>query len=156
MASILKPKDNTFQLPEIADPSDLFKYIAEYNGFEYYDTDNTGVTHNEIAAALFFINRIDVGTPVENNARMRFDGVLFIGQPADIGTDTSASTYNAGQFNGIVKALLNLDFARELRFYVACGFETTINNLRPIYNSVRYTKATSCTGVEINYTILIP
>jgi hypothetical protein len=153
--SILKPKDNTYQLPAIADPSDLFKYIAEYNGFQYYDTDSTGVTPNELADALFFINRIDVATPIENNSRMRFDGVMFIGQPADIGTDVNASTYNDGQFINIVKELLNLDFAKELRFYIACDFEITINNLRPLYNSVRYTKATSCTGVEVNYTIWI-
>lgn len=153
--SFLKPKDITYSLPAIADPSDLFKYIAEYNGLQYYDTDSTGVTHNEISDEVFFINRVDVGTPVELNSRMRFDGVLFIGRPADIGTDTSASTYNAGQFNDIVKQLLNLSFAKELRDYTACDFETNINNLRPLYNSVKYTKATSCTGVEINYTIWI-
>jgi hypothetical protein len=153
--SILKPKDNTYQLPAIADPSDLFKYIAEYNGFQYYETDSTGVTPNEVADALFFIDRIDVATPLENNSRMRFDGVMFIGKPADIGTDVNASTYNDGQFINIIKDLLNLDFAKELSFYIACDFETIINNLRPLYNSVRYTKATSCTGVEVNYTILI-
>lgn len=153
--SILKPKDQTYILPAVADPSDLFKYIAEFNGWQYFDTDPTGVTHNEVAADWFFINRVDVATPEAGNARMRFDGVLFIGKPADIGTDTSASTSNSGQFADIVKPLLNLDFAKALRFYIACDFDVTINNMRPLYNSVKYTKAGGCTGVEVAYTILI-
>lgn len=153
--SILKPKDETYILPEIADTSDLFKYIAEYNDFQYYDTDPTGVTPNEIKASWFFINRIDIFTPVEAYSRARFDGVLFIGQPSDIGTDTNASTFNDGQFVDIVKALLNLPFANELRSYVMCDFEININSLRPLYNSVKYTKATNCTGVEVNYSIWI-
>jgi hypothetical protein len=153
--SILKPKDGTYQLPAVADPSDVFRYIAEFNGFQYFDTDPTGVTHNEIAHNWFFINRADVGTPEAGGARMRFDGVLFVGQPSDIGTETSASTSNAGQFVDIVKPLLNLQFANALRFYAACDVEININNLRPLYNSVKYTKAGSCTGVEVAYTILM-
>jgi hypothetical protein len=133
----------------------VFKYIAEFNGFQYFDTDPAGVTHNEIANACFFINRSDVGTPEEGNSRMRFDGVLFIGQPSDIGTDTSASTYNSGQFVDIIKPLLNLEFANALRFYIACDFQININNIRPLYNSVKYTKAGNCTGVEVSYTIWI-
>lgn len=153
--SILKPKDGTYILPAIADSSDLFKYIAAYNGFQYYDTDSTGVTPNEIKPSWFFINRIDVFTPVESYARARFDGVLFIGQPASLSVDVNSSTYNNGQFVDIVKALLNLPFAVELKNYVACDFEIIINNLRPLYNSVRYTKAEGCTGVEVNYTVWI-
>lgn len=153
--SILKPKDETYTLPTIADPSDLFKYIAEYNSFQYFDTDNTGVTQNEILPSLFFINRPDLGTPLVGENRMRFDGVLFVGQPADIGTDTNASTSDNGQFVNIVKDLLNLAFANELRFYIVCDFQMTINNMRPLYNSIKYTKATNCTGVEINYSIWI-
>lgn len=155
MATILKPKDETYTLPAIADTSDLFKYIAEYNGFDYYDTDSTGVTPNEIKASWFFINRIDVFTPVESYGRARFDGVLFIGQPASLSVDVNSSTYNNGQFVDIVKALLNLPFAVELKNYVACDFEIIINNLRPLYNSMRYTKAEGCTGVEVNYSIWI-
>jgi hypothetical protein len=155
MATILKPKDGTFILPAIADTSDLFKYIAEYNDSQYYDTDSTGVTPNEIKPSWFFINRIDVATPVEGRNRMRFDGVLFIGQPASLSVDVNESTYNNGQFVDIVKALLNLDFANELQNYIACDFEININNLRPLYNSVRYTKAEGCTGVEVNYSIWI-
>jgi hypothetical protein len=155
MPTILKPKDGTYILPAIADTSDLFKYIAGYNGFDYYDTDSTGVTPNEIKPSWFFINRIDVFTPVESYGRARFDGVLFIGQPASLSVDVNSSTYNNGQFVDIVKALLNLPFAVELKNYVACDFEININNLRPLYNSVRYTKAEGCTGVEVNYSIWI-
>lgn len=155
MATILKPKDGTYVLPAIADPSDLWAYIAAYNDFQYYETDNTGVTPNEILPQTFFIDRIDLGTPEANRARMQFSGVLFIGEPANIGTDTNAATYNAGQFNDIVKELLNLAFANELNNYVACDFEITINSLRPLYNSVKYTKSTSCTGVEVFYSIWI-
>lgn len=155
MATILKPKDNTYQLPTIADPSDLFAYVAEFNEFSYYETDNTGVTPNEIAQNWFFIDRLDLATPSIGEDRMRFDGVLFIGQPADISTDTNASTFNDGQFVDIVKELLNLDFAKELRNYIACDFQFNINNMRPLYNSVKYTKATNCTGVEVSYSIWI-
>lgn len=154
--SILKPKDGTYVLPPIVDTSDLFKYIAGYNGFAFYDTDPTGVTHNEIPASkYFFANVISLGAPEADAARMRFDGTLFVAQPVDIGTDTNASTYDVGQFEAIVKPILNLDFATDLKSYISCDFQITITNLRPLYNSVKYTKATNCTGVEVNYSIWI-
>ena len=155
MATILKPKDPTYILPAIADPSDLWAYIAEYNEFQYYETDTTGVTPNEILPNWFFIDKIDLATPVEARSRMKYDGVLFIGMPSDIAIDTNASTFDNGQFINIVKALLNLDFANELTNYVACDFQITINSLRPLDNSVKYTKATNCTGVEVYYSIWI-
>lgn len=153
--SILKPKDETYIPPTITDPSDLWAYIAAYNSFQYYETDTTGVTPNEILPNWFFIDKIDLATPVEARSRMQFTGVLFIGMPSDIATDTNASTFNDGQFTNIVKALLNLDFANELTNYVACDFQININSLRPLYNSVKYTKATNCTGVEVYYSIWI-
>jgi len=153
--SILKPKDETYILPAIADPSDLWAYIAAYNEFQYYETDATGVTPNEILPNWFFIDKIDLATPVEGRGRMKFDGVLFIGMPSDIATDTNTSTFDNGQFTNIVKALLNLDFANELTNYVACDFQVINNSLRPLYNSVKYTKATNCTGVEVYYSIWI-
>lgn len=155
MATILKPKDETYILPAIADPSDLFKYIAEFNGFRYYETDLTGVTPNEILPNWFFIDRLDLGAVPRDDVRMRFDGVLFIGVPSDISTDTNASTFSDGQFTDIVKKLMNYAFAVELRAYIVCDFEIFINSLRPLYNSVKYTKATNCTGVEVNYSIWI-
>lgn len=151
----LKLKDETYALPAIADTSDLLKYVADYNGFDYYDTDSTGVTPNEIRPQLFFINRIDTATPLEGFSRMRFEGILFIGQPSDIGTDVNSSTYSNGQFMDIVKALLNLEFAYEFRNYIACDFQISINSLKALYNSVKYTKATNCTGVELSYSIWI-
>ena len=92
MATVLKPKDNTYVLPTISDPSDLWAYIAAYNSFQYYETDTTGVTPNEILPNWFFIDKIDLATPVEARARMKYDGVLFIGAPSDIAIDTNAST----------------------------------------------------------------
>jgi hypothetical protein len=153
--SILSPKTEFYQPPDVADTSDLFKYIAEYNGLQYYDTDSTGVTPNEIQANLFFINRVDVATPAEAYSRMKFDGVLFIGQPSDIGTDVNASSFSNGQYDDIVKVLLNLEFVNDLRNYIACDYQVNINSLRPLYNSVKYTKATNCTGVEVAYSIWI-
>lgn len=153
--SILKPKDETYILPTVADPSDLWAYIAEYNSFQYYETDSTGVTPNEILPGWFFIDRIDTASPVDGRSRMKFDGVLFIGTPANIATDVNTSTFADGQFVNIIKTLLNLPFATELFGYVACDFEISINSLRPLYNSVKYTKAASCTGVEVYYTIWI-
>lgn len=155
MATILKPKDETYILPTIADPSDLWAYIAEFNGFQYYETDSTGVTPNEILPSWFFIDKIDLGVPDPGDSTMQFTGVLFIGTPSDISTDVNASTFTNGQFKDIVKALMNFPFAKELNNYVACDFRININTLRPLYNSVKYTKATNCTGVEITYTIWI-
>lgn len=156
MASILKPKDITYSLPlNASDPSELFAYIAEYNDFQYFDADNTGVTPNEINPETFFVNVPTQAIPDFNRFLMRFDGVLFVGQPADIGTDVNASTWNNGQFENIVKELLNLNFAQDLKNYIACDFEININNMRPLYNSVKYTKAVNSTGVEINYSIWI-
>lgn len=153
--SILKPKDETYILPAIADPSDLWAYIAAYNDFQYYDTDPTGVTPNEIKYATGFINRIDLFAPLIGEDRARFDGVLFIGQPSEINIDTNESTFTGGQFKDIVKALLNMPFAVELRNYIACDYQIIINSLRPLYNSVKYTKTTNCTGVEVYYQIWI-
>jgi|DEB19_MinimDraft_2_1074335.scaffolds.fasta_scaffold79210_2 hypothetical protein len=155
MVTILKPKDGTYALPTIADPSDLWAYIAEFNGFQYYETDPTGVTPNEILPNWFFIDKIELATPVEARSRMKFDGVLFIGAPSDISIDVNSSTFSDGQFTDIVKKLLNLGFANELNNYVACDFQIAINSLRPLYNSVKYTKATNCTGVEVYYSIWI-
>lgn len=155
MATILKPKDETYALPTIADPSDLWAHIAEFNGFQYYETDVTGVTPNEILPSWFFIDKIELATPVEARSRMQFTGVLFIGTPSEISIDVNGSTFSDGQFTDIVKKLLNLNFANELNNYVACDFQITINSLRPLYNSVKYTKATNCTGVEVYYSIWI-
>ena len=156
MASILKPKDNTYTLPlNVSDPSGLFAYIAQYNGFQYFDADNSGVTVNEISPETFFVNVPSLGVPDFGANEMRFDGVLFIGQPADIGTDVNASTWDGGQYQNIVAELLNLAFASEFKNYIACDFRVAINNMRPLYNSVKYTKAVNSTGVEINYSIWI-
>jgi len=121
----------------------------------FFEADTTGVTPNEILPNWFFIDRIEAAVPVEARSRMNYNGVLFIGQDANIGTDTNKSTFDAGQFTDIVKKLLNLEFANELTNYVACDFQITINSLRPLYNSVKYTKSTNCTGVEVYYSIWI-
>jgi hypothetical protein len=133
----------------------LWKYLAEYNGFQYYETDLTGVTPNEILPNWFFIDRIDTAGPVEGRSRMQYSGVLFVGVPSDISTDTNISTSDNGQFVNIVKAVLNLEFANELINYIACDFQISITTLKPLYNSVKYTKSTNCTGVEISYSIWI-
>lgn len=156
MASILKPKDLTYELPlNAADPSELFAYIAEFNGFQYFDADNTGVTPNEINYETFFVNVPGLGAPDFDRNEMRFDGVLFVGQPADIGTDVNASTWTNGQYQNIVKELLNLAFVSDFKNYISCEYRTIITNIRPLYNSVKYTKAVNSTGVEINYSIWI-
>lgn len=153
--SFLKPKDETYVLPAIADPSDLFAYIAAYNDYPYYETDTTGVTPNEIPQGIFFIDRIDLAEPLRSEDRMRYTGVLFIGGPSEISVDTNSSTFNVGQFRNIVKHFLSKDFANDFTNYINCDFQILINSLRPLYNSVKYTKATNCTGVEIFYQIWI-
>lgn len=156
MAIILKPKDDTYILPDnIADPSDLFKYIAEYNGAQYYETDITGYTPNDLKPDMFFADRIDQFAPVLNEDRSIFTGSLFIGVPVDIGIDVNASTFTGGQFENIVKQMLNKAFATALRNYIACDFQFSILTMRPLYNSVKYTKTINCSGVEINYQMWI-
>ena len=155
MASILRPKDETYVLPEASDPSDVFAYLAEYNGFQYYETDLTGVTPNEILPNWFFIDKIDTATLLKAEGRMKYDGVLFIGVPSDISTDVNASTFVNGQFVDIVKQILNYPFALELTNLIACDLQFNVNSMRPLYNSVKYTKATNCTGVEILYSLWI-
>lgn len=156
MAIILKPKDGTYALPDdIQDPSDLFKYIAEYNGIQYYETDITGYTPNDLKPDMFFADRIDQYAPNFQLDQSAYTGVLFIGVPVDIGIDVNASTFTGGQFENIVKQMLNKGFATMLRNYIACDYQFVIQTIRPLYNSVKYTKATNCSGVEIQYQIIL-
>lgn len=152
---ILKPRDEDFIFPTIYTPSDIFKYIAEFNEFQYYETDLTGVTVNEIKPQLFFINRIDLVTPNKQQDEQRFDGYLFVGVPSDISQDVNSSDFNDGQFVNIIEELIKKEFTDSLTNLVSCDYRILINNVRPIYNTVKYTKATNCTGVEIFYSIWI-
>jgi hypothetical protein len=153
----LKPIDETFLPPQINDANDLFEYLAAYNGFSYYETDLNGVVPNEIAYALFMVNRIDLVTPINSTKENRHDGFLFMAIPSEIGTDVNQSTFDAGQFENIIKDMISNSFINQLRNYVICGvnLQFTINNIRPLYNSVKYTKSTNTTGVEISYSLWI-
>ena len=146
---ILKPKDSTYLLPAADNTADIFAHIAAYNEADFYETDNTGVTPNEIKQSLFFIDRIETAVPRQND-RTRFNGFLFVGIPSDFGTDVDNLQ---GQFENIIKELLSKGFIDALYNYVACDYQFEINSLRPLYNTIKYTKATNCTGVEINYSI---
>lgn len=155
---ILQPADETFIFPEVNTPADLFKYIAGYNSFQFFETDLNGVVPNEIAQNYFLIDRIDLASPQPNRMgqEIRFDGILFMGVPSDPATDVNESTYSEGQFNGIIAEMLSRSFYLQLQQYIKCAdYEIIINNLRPLYNSNKYTKATNSTGVEINYSIWI-
>lgn len=148
---ILKPKDNTWKLPTISDANDLFKYIAAYNEMNFYETDVNGVVINEIPYGYFFIDRLDLVTPTfTNNKEFKYDGFLFVGIPSEAGEDVDNS-----QFQNIIKELVSKEFIATVRQYIACDFQFIINNIRPLYNSNKYTKATNTTGIEINYSIWI-
>ena len=153
---ILKPLDNTFEFPEAATPSGLFKYIAEFNGYMFFDTDITGYTPDEITQDYFFCNRIDLVTKRQNTSQFKYDGFLFVAVPTNIGQEVNASSFDNGQFTDVVEGLITKEFIRQLEKYFICSnIEMLINNLRPLYNSVKYTKATNCTGVEISYSLWI-
>ena len=153
---ILKPIDNTFVLPIINTPSDVFKYIAEFNGYNFFETDLTGYTPNDIPQDIFFCDKIDLVSPRKNTNEYKYDGILFIGVPVDIAQEVNDSTFYAGQFKSIIEEMISKEFVKQIEKYFICNnIEISLNNIRPLYNSVKYTKATNCTGVEINYSIWI-
>lgn len=148
----LKPKDNTYILPvDAVEPSEIFQYIALYNEFQYYDTDPTGVNTNEIIN-FYFANIISQATPILDQAKTQFTGVLFIGVPSGFNTDVN---YSNGQYVSIIKDMITFDFIKQFINYIKCGYQFEVNNVRPIYNTVKYAKAIESTGIEINYTIWI-
>jgi hypothetical protein len=152
---ILIPADTNFQYNAVDTSSDIFKAIAIYNSINFYETDLNGVVSNEIPNQYFFIDRIDLASPRINTNEIRYDGLLFIGKPSEHGTDVNNSTFDIGQYESIVKNLLTKSFIKTLELYVKCSFEIVINNVRPLYNSVKFTKSTNTTGVEISYSIWI-
>jgi len=152
---ILIPADTNFQYNAVDTSSDIFKAIAIYNSINFYETDLNGVVSNEIPNQYFFIDRIDLASPRINTNEIRYDGLLFIGKPSEHGIDVNNSTFDIGQYESIVKNLLTKSFIKTLELYVKCSFEIVINNVRPLYNSVKFTKSTNTTGVEISYSIWI-
>lgn len=154
---ILKPIDVNFNLPAADTSSDVFKYIAAFNNYQFYETDLNGVVPNEIEQNYFLIDRIDLVSPQPNRTgqEMKYDGFLFIGLPSNAATDVNTSTFEEGQFVNIISEMLTKDFILQLSYYIRCSYEITINNIRPLYNSNKYTKATNATGVEISYSIWI-
>lgn len=145
---ILRPKDSTWELPIINDANDIFKYIADFNGINYFETDLNGVIVNELGSDLFLIDRLDLISP--NKDYFKYDGVLFFGLASDFGNDVDKF-----QFDNIIKKLTSRGFIKQFELYIKCDYQFNINNIRPIYNSVKYTKTTNCTGIEINYSIWI-
>lgn len=153
---ILKPIDETFSPPEIKDSNDLFKYLAAFNEFSFYETDLNGVVPNEITHNIFMVNRIDLVIPNQTTKENRHDGFLFMAIPSEHGTDVNNSTFDVGQFENIIKDMISSSFISQFTNYAICSnLRFTLNSLRPLYNSVKYTKATNCTGVEISYSLWI-
>lgn len=153
----LKPIDGTFLPPEIKDANDLFEYLATYNEFAYYETDLNGFVPNEIAYNIFMVNRIDLVVPISATKENRHDGFLFIAIPSEVATEVNQSTFDAGQFENIIKDMISKAFINQMNNYALCGvnLQFVINSIRPLYNSVKYTKATNSTGVEISYSLWI-
>lgn len=150
----LKPRDNTFALPSANAPGDLFKVIAEFNGFEYLETNTDGAAINTIAQNYFFVDRIDSVTP-QPDGRLKYDGVLFVALPVDTGVEINAATFNDGQYIDIIKPLISKEFYISFRNYIICNNEIAINSIKPLYNSTKYTRATVASGIEISFSIWI-
>jgi len=154
----LKPIDITFIPPsEMNDSNDLFKYLAGFNDFSFYETDLNGVVPNEIPYKLFMINRIELVVPNFTTQEHEYKGFLFVGIPSEHSTDVNESTFDEGQFESIIKDMISKAFINQMNNYFKCGFNLrfALTNLRPLYNSVKYTKATNTTGVEISYSLWI-
>lgn len=154
---ILKPRDVNFILPIVGTPSDVFKYIALFNGYQFFETDLNGFVPNEIDQNYFLIDKIDLASPQPNRTgqEIKFDGVLFLGVPSNPATEINASTFDAGQFTNIISEMLTKAFIVQLQNYIKCDYDFSINNVRPLYNSNKYTKATNATGIEISYSLWI-
>lgn len=151
---ILKPRDNTFALPSADAPGDLFKVIAEFNGFEYLETNSDGVAVNTIAQNYFFVDRIDTVTP-QLDGRLKYDGVLFVAIPVDTSVEVNEATFNPGQYNDIIKPLISKLFYSTLLNYIKCDYAIVINSIKPLYNSTKHTRATVASGIEIAFSIWI-
>lgn len=156
---ILKPKDINFILPELSEesvPADFFKYIADFNDLDFYETDLNGFVPNEIKVNYFFVDRVATASPELKGAsygRTKFDGVLFVGIPVEPEIDINKTDFTNGQFEGIIKELISAAFLKQLLSYLNCDYAFLLNTVKPVYNTNTWTRATNCTGVEINYSL---
>lgn len=149
----LQSRKNNFQLPEIVNsPHDIWNYIAQFNNFEYYETDSKGVVNNNIFQNHFFVNKIESLSPRKNTNEIQFNGILFFGVPNDSGIDVDGYS---GLFKNVIEEMLTKSFIKNLEQYISCNFEVLFNVIRPIYNSNKYTIETNTSGIEISYTIWI-
>lgn len=145
-------RNSTFVYPEIKTPKNIFEYIAKFNKFEFYETDINGVVLNSIFQNYFFVNKTELATPIQNENEFRYDGFLFVGIPNDHGTDVDG---NDGLYQNVMQILLSKDYLVGLKNLISCDFKVIFNNIRPLYNTTKYTKSTNTTGIEISYSIWI-
>lgn len=151
---ILQPRIGSFTLPNPETSADLWRYVAEFNNALFFETDVNGVLLTELpATAYFFVDQITQATPDNVEQLVRYDGNLFIGLPAQYGTDINEATFDSGQYLDITQALLAKSFLQQLRGYIACDYKITFNSVRPLYNVTNYTRAVNSTGIEIKYSI---
>jgi hypothetical protein len=179
---ILKPIDETFEIPEPQAASDIWEYLAKYNCFQFYETDNKGFVPNELVRNYFMINKTELVSPRTGTDERVFDGVLFFGVPADPSLDVHSPSpkcdtqnfdnytfdnfvfaedweddvFKHGQYKMIIYEILGKEFYNTLKKYFKCSnFEFSIINMRPLYNSNKYTLSTNSSGVEITYKLWI-
>ena len=145
-------RNANFLYPTVETPNDIFNYLAIINNVEFFETDLNGVVLNEIKQNYFFVNKLDLASPRVNTPEIKYDGFLFVGIPNDHGTDVDGQQ---GLYLNITEALMSKSFILKLKNLIACDFEVVFNNVRPLYNTTKYTKATNTTGVEISYSIWI-
>lgn len=146
-------RNDSFIYPEIINtPSDIFVYIALFNNFQYFETDLNGVVVNNILQNYFFVNKTELATPRKFTNEIQYNGFLYIGLPNDPGTDVDGE---AGIFKNVVESMLSKSFLKQFQNLISCSFEVEFNNIRPLYNTNKYTLATITSGIEIQYTIWI-
>jgi len=145
-------RNTNYILPEIKTPKDIWQYIASFNNIEFYETDINGVVLNTIFQNFFFVDKLEVATPRINTNEIKYDGFLFIGIPNDHGIDVDGL---AGLYANVVESLMAKNYINSLKNYIKCDYEVQFNNIKPLYNTTKYTKSTNTTGVEISYSIWI-
>ena len=147
----LKPKDETFILPNATAPDEVFSYIATFNSWQYFDVDSNGLNTNDVNG-IYLANYLTQSSFDINRNQMLFNGLLFLGLPSGYSTDVNNEN---GQYQTITKDLMNKAFFDTFKKYIYCNFEVNLTSIKPLYNSVKYAKAIESTGVEISYQIWI-
>jgi hypothetical protein len=158
---ILQPINNDWVCPASnADINDVLKNIFEFNNINFIQTDIAGASIDTDPYSFFAVNRVLLFRPVVLNqvnkySNASYECLLTIARAVSPSLEVETGSVD-GQFDTITKEFLNIAFLNTLRSYFkCCGYEVTISQVRPIWNSTSAVKSVNHSGVEINLTVEI-